>query len=71
MQSKKDSLKETLTNTFVGTAGSFAITMLVLQIFTGHVAVAAVTTLLCTAWSIARGYTIRRFFNKKVDVLNG
>lgn len=71
MQSKKQSLKETLTNTFTGMAGSFAITMLCLQLFSGQVAIAASTTILCTVWSIVRGYTIRRWFNKQQVVVNG
>lgn len=65
MQSKRQSLKETLTNTFVGIAGSFAITMLVLKVLESDFAVAAVTTALCTVWSIGRGYTIRRYYNSK------
>lgn len=65
MQSKRQSLKETLTNTFVGMAGSFAITMLCLHYMTSQIMVASVTTLLCTVWSIGRGYTIRRYFNKQ------
>lgn len=68
MQSKKQSMKETLTNTFTGMAGSFAITMLCLQVFTGPVAIAASTTILCTVWSIFRGYTIRRYFNKQREI---
>lgn len=63
-QSKRQSLKETLTNTFTGMAGSFAITMLCLKIFVDPFAIAASTTVLCTVWSIARGYTIRRLYNK-------
>lgn len=70
MQSKKQSLKETLTNTFTGMAGSFAITMICLKIFTDPLAIAASTTVLCTLWSIGRGYTIRRYFNKKVEGLH-
>lgn len=65
MQSKRQSLKETLTNTFVGMAGSFAITMLCLQVLTDKLLIGVVTTLLCTLWSIGRGYTIRRYFNKQ------
>lgn len=65
MQSKRQSLKETLTNTFVGMAGSFAITMMCLQIYNDQVAIAISTTILCTVWSIGRGYTIRRYFNKE------
>lgn len=65
-QSKKQSMKETLTNTFTGMLGSFAITMICLKIFEQEVAIAASTTILCTVWSIARGYTIRRYYNRKV-----
>ncbi len=65
MQSKKQSLIETLSNTFIGMAGSFGITMICLAIFTGHFAIAASTTILCTVWSIARGYYVRRYFNMK------
>ena len=68
MQSKRQSLKETLTNTFTGMAGSFGITMLCLQVFTNTVAIAISTTVLCTLWSIGRGYTIRRYFNKQKEV---
>lgn len=66
-QSKKQSLKETLTNTFTGMLGSFAITMICLKIFEQEVAIAASTTILCTVWSIVRGYTIRRYYNRKVS----
>lgn len=69
MQSKKQSLKETLTNTFTGMAGSFAITMGCLKLFTDPFVIAASTTLLCTAWSIGRGYTIRRYFNKQKEMI--
>jgi ABC-type uncharacterized transport system permease subunit len=65
MQSKKQSFKEVMVNTFVGMAGSFAITMLCLQLLTDKVAIGVATTLLCTLWSISRGYTIRRYFNKQ------
>lgn len=65
MQSKKQSLKETLTHTSVGMVGSFAITMLCLQFFSDPVAIASTTTFLCTVWSIGRGYGIRRYYNSK------
>lgn len=69
MQSKRQSLKETLTNTFTGMAGSFAITMLCLKVFTDPFAIAASTTILCTVWSILRGYSIRRYFNKQKEII--
>lgn len=72
MQTKKQSLKETLTNTFTGMLGSFAITMGCLSVFTSSFAIAASTTVLCTVWSIGRGYFIRRWFNKQQMVnVNG
>lgn len=67
MQTKKQSLKETLTNTFIGMAGSWMITMFCLQFFTAAVAIATSTTILCTVWSIGRGYLIRRHFNSKLQ----
>lgn len=70
-QSKKQSLKETLTNTFVGMAGSWTITMGVLHITTNTWAIATVTTLLCTIWSIGRGYAIRRYYNSQLEKTNG
>lgn len=70
MQTKRQSLKETLTNTFIGMAGSFAITMLCLQVFSAEVAIAASTTFLCTVWSIVRGYTIRRYYESKRVKIN-
>ena len=69
-QSKAQSLKETLSNTFIGMAGSFAITMATLQVFTNSVIIAAVTTAGCTVWSIARGYYVRRFFNRLSEKQN-
>ena len=67
MQSKRQSLKETLVNTFTGMAGSFMITMLCLQVFNNTVLIALSTTMLCTVWSIVRGYTVRRYFNKQKE----
>lgn len=65
MQSKKQSLVETLSNTFIGMLGSFGITMGVLAIISNHLLIGIITTVLCTVWSIARGYYVRRYFNKK------
>lgn len=66
-QSKMQSFKETMTNTGVGMVGSWLITMGCLMVFTGPIAIATSTTLLCTAWSVARGYTIRRYFNNQIE----
>lgn len=64
-QSKKDSLKETVTNTSVGMLGSWLITMGCLYLWTNPFVSATIATIGCTVWSLARGYTIRRYFNKQ------
>jgi hypothetical protein len=66
-QTKADSLKETLTNVGIGMVGSWVITLVVLQFLTNPLAVATVTTIACTVWSIGRGYTVRRYFNKQQE----
>lgn len=63
-QSKAQSIKETLTNTGVGMVGSWLITMATMMLFTSPIIVSTVATIGCTVWSIGRGYTIRRYFNK-------
>lgn len=65
-QSKKQSMMETLSNTGIGMAGSWLITMACLMFFTTPVGIATSTTIVCTVWSIARGYFVRRYFNSKV-----
>lgn len=69
-QTKKQSLKETLTNTGVGMVGSWLITMgtfsaLGVSSVAGNALASTVATIGCTVWSIGRGYTIRRYFNKQ------
>lgn len=64
-QTKKQSLIETCTNTTIGMVGSWLITMACLMFFTGPIAIATSTTILCTVWSLGRGYVIRRHFNNK------
>lgn len=68
-QSKKQSLKETMTNTGVGMVGSWLITMgtfsaLGVSNVAGNALASTIATVGCTVWSIGRGYTIRRYFNK-------
>jgi hypothetical protein len=45
--------------------GSWLLTMGCLMFFTGPIAIATSTTILCTIWSLGRGYIIRRHFNNK------
>lgn len=63
-QTKRQSLLETLSNTFIGTLGSFLITWVTLHFVKDIIAASAITTIACTVWSIARGYCVRRYFNK-------
>lgn len=66
MQTKRQSLIETSANTALGMIGSWLLTMLCLQFFTTAIAVATSTTILCTIWSVVRGYSVRRYFNSKL-----
>lgn len=76
MQSRKRSLQETVTGTSLGFFGSLAITYTVLAVaellvktypaLAGYEKsmVAWSTVILCTIWSLARGYHVRRWFAK-------
>lgn len=64
-QSKKQSLIEVVSNTTIGMVGSWLITMACLMFFTTPVGIATSTTILCTVWSLGRGYIVRRHFNNK------
>ena len=62
-QSKKQSIKETVTNTGIGFLGSLLIVWGVMKLIP-NVELASITiTSACTVWSIVRGYVIRRYFN--------
>jgi hypothetical protein len=63
-QSRKQSAIEVFTGTFIGMIGSWLISYAVLGLLDDRGAIATVTTALCTVWSIARGYWIRRRFNR-------
>lgn len=69
-QTKAQSLKETLSNTFIGTLGSFLITWVTLFFIKDIVLASAITTIACTVWSITRGYSVRRYFNSKQEKSN-
>lgn len=64
-QTKAQSLKETLSNTFIGTVGSFLITWVTLFFVKDIILASLITTVACTVWSITRGYAVRRYFNNK------
>lgn len=69
MQSRLQSLIETNTSTAIGFVGSFAITYFVFIAMSnagaGPGSIAGVTTILCTIWSLARGYCVRRYFARR------
>ena len=66
-QSKKDSIKEVVSNTTIGMIGSWILTMLCLMFFTTPVGIATSTTIACTVWSLGRGYVVRRYFDSKLE----
>lgn len=62
MQSRAQSMIETLTSTAIGFAGSLLIATLYLRYNLPYAALGITT--LCTVWSVVRGYLIRRYFNR-------
>lgn len=70
IQSKRQSLIESLSNTSIGMIGSWFLTMLCLMFFTTPVGIATSTTIACTVWSLARGYCVRRYFANKQEKVN-
>ena len=70
MQTKRQSLIETLTSVFVGWLIGVILNMLVLPLFDYNITVidSLWVSLIFTAVSVIRGYVIRRFFNSKEKV---
>jgi len=67
-QTRMQSFIEVFANTGIGMVGSWLITMACLMIFTTPVGIATSTTILCTCWSLGRGYCVRRYFCNKEAV---
>lgn len=65
MQSRKESAIETVANTTLGIIGSWLITIITLLLIDDKWIASVVTVLLCTVWSLARGYHVRRYFNAR------
>ncbi len=65
MQSKKGTVIEILWNTGIGIIGSWVITYTVMHFNFSPAVAATLSCVLCTIWSIVRGYSVRRYFNKK------
>lgn len=67
MQTRKQSLIESLTDKIIGFAISFASTFIIFPLvgFESNSGKNLVITLFFTVVSVVRGYVVRRFFNKK------
>ena len=67
MQSKRESLIETLTNVGIGWFISFIANMLVLPLFGYNINLTdgVLISIIFTIISIIRGYVVRRWFNSK------
>ena len=67
MQSKKQSLIETLTSVFVGWLIGVILNLTVLPLFNYNITVtdSLWVSLIFTAISVIRGYLIRRYFNRR------
>lgn len=63
MQSRRQSMIETCTNTLTGMVGSLIITLIILHTVDDKTLASVLTVSLCTVWSIVRGYVVRRHFN--------
>lgn len=64
-QSKRDSLLEANVNTWLGLAGSWVITYVAFKHIDNVLWATNVTVAGCTGWSLARGYYVRRFFERR------
>ena len=67
MQTKRQSLIETLTSVFVGWLIGVILNLIVLPLFDYNITVvdSLLVSLIFTVISVVRGYLIRRFFNSK------
>ena len=70
MQTKKQSMIETLTSVFVGWLIGVILNMLVLPLFDYDITVvdSLWVSLIFTVVSVIRGYIIRRWFNSKEEL---
>lgn len=64
-QSRSRSLLETCTSTSIGFVGSLCITWGAVAAIANVGTASLVATLGCTVWSLARGYSVRRFFEAR------
>lgn len=65
-QTKKQSMKENTAKQSIVMSQLPTIPIVVLDRISTPMGIATSTTLACTVWSIARGYAVRRYFNKQL-----
>ena len=70
MQSKRESMIESLTNVSIGWFISFIANMLVLPLFGYNINLTdgLLISIIFTAISVIRGYVVRRWFNSKEEL---
>ena len=61
------SILEVGTNTFTGLFGSWLITLYCITNIPTALQAATMATVVCTVWSLLRGYVIRRSFNWLIE----
>ena len=69
MQSKKQSHLEVTTNQILGIVGGWLIVYFLFPLF-DHLSqglVATISTIIFFIWSYIRSYTVRRYFNKRIE----
>ncbi len=64
-QSQRQTVIEVVSNTSIGMLGSWLITVGVMYLIPDLVTAASINVLLCTIWSLGRGYAVRRYFNAR------
>lgn len=61
-QSRKQTMEEVVINTSIGFVGSWVITYCAMLTIRDAAIAASTAVVLCTVWSLVRGYTVRRYF---------
>lgn len=64
-QSRFHSAAEVLTNTVIGGAGAWVIVYLCMRLIPDPALAATVSVVSCAIWSLVRGYSLRRWFNRR------
>lgn len=65
MQTRVQSVVETVTGTSLGFAGSWIICYGIFSTVDDIATATTISTVACTVWSLARGYAVRRYFARR------